>query len=318
MGLHVIAGCTVGNRYLLTGQLSEHSGDDVFAARDNETGAEVVVKFQPPKDVDSTAWFTTKGRLLEQEVRLGMRLRKIEGLARTIDGGEFGGRKYLVVEKISGMTLEDYRRDNIPVKSPFASAVIYQLATTLHAIHTRGFVHRDVKTENALIQWDGRVRLIDLGLAAPINPSPRRRTGPSGTTGYRAPEQYDPWGEITPRADIYALGCILFEMSAMWLPYQHYDSKPPREIEPIPERDRLDQMPEPLRALGLSMIAYDPADRPQSMAQVCEALRPLIPPVGAEAPPYAGSIDPTAPLRKPPPPRPRNARTRAPRTHASL
>src|SRR5436305_2353125 len=64
MGLHVIAGCTVGNRYLLTGQLSEHSGDDVFAARDNETGAEVVVKFQPPKDLDSTAWFTTKGRLL--------------------------------------------------------------------------------------------------------------------------------------------------------------------------------------------------------------------------------------------------------------
>ena len=137
------------------------------------------------------------------------------------------GVHYAVTELLEGQTLRDLVRGGA-LSPPKATAIATQIARGLEAAHARGIVHRDLKPDNVFVLNDGQVKILDFGLAkaAPssLTPPPPRTaqtvTGGLtsagmvlGTAGYMAPEQVR-GGAIDHRADIFALGCILYELLA--------------------------------------------------------------------------------------------------------
>src|SRR5690349_17869682 len=128
------------------------------------------------------------------------------------DQGEDAGRVYLVMEHAGGRTLRDLLREGRldPVEAlDIADGVL----TALAAAHAAGLVHRDVKPENVLIGDDGRVKVADFGLARAVEATSYSIADGTllGTVAYLAPEQVTS-GAADPRADIYALGVLLYEM----------------------------------------------------------------------------------------------------------
>src|SRR5207248_3444841 len=107
-----------------------------------------------------------------------------------------------------------------------ALAVVPQLCDALEYAHSQGVVHRDVKPENILLTRDGRVKIADFGLAKVADPAGVSLTGTRqamGTPHYMAPEQWERPGEVDHRADIYALGVVLYELLTGELPLGRFD-----------------------------------------------------------------------------------------------
>ena len=127
---------------------------------------------------------------------------------------------YVVTELLEGESLRERLRGGA---LPFRKAVEYgiQIAEALGAAHEKGIVHRDVKPENAFVTREGRVKLLDFGLAKLRESEPGagpddettedKTSGVRGTAGYMSPEQVT-GAPLDPRTDIFSLGAVLFEM----------------------------------------------------------------------------------------------------------
>jgi serine/threonine-protein kinase len=172
-----------------------------------------------------------------------------------------------------------------------ACALVRQLAEGLGAAHRHGIVHRDVKPENVMLLGTvgapaggaTQVKLLDFGIAKLLHDTPWvARTVPGkliGTPRYMAPEQYGGEGTIDARTDVYALGCVLFEMVCGRAPF-------PGELvgelinahrwRPAPPAASFAALPIPLDRLIAEMLGKRPEDRPADMAAVAEALRALL------------------------------------------
>ena len=192
---------------------------EVYRARDPRLEREVAVKVLP-------AGFSAdpdRLRRFEQEARAAAALNHPHILA-VYDIGTEGGTTFVVSELLEGKTLrEACRQGALPVRKATDYAV--QIAHGLAAAHEKGIVHRDLKPENLFITADGRVKILDFGLAKLTEPA-RGDAGDSnlattpgltspgmivGTVGYMAPEQVQGL-QVDPRTDIFALGCVLYEM----------------------------------------------------------------------------------------------------------
>ncbi|MEK7953472.1 pectinesterase family protein [Luteolibacter soli] len=123
------------------------------------------------------------------------------------DFGETGGLYYLVMEFINGVNLRDLLRDG-KMAPEQALAIIPPICEALQFAHDHGIVHRDIKPENILLDRDGRVKIADFGIATLAGDAAER----AGTPHYMAPEQNGGAQAIDHRADIYALGVVLYEM----------------------------------------------------------------------------------------------------------
>ena len=150
--------------------------------------------------------------LRESELAAGLQHRNV---VRTLTAGEDGERLYLAMEYIEGSDLRELLQQEAPVEAERALSLIAQVAAALDAAHEAGLVHRDVKPGNVLVAGgaDGEhVYVCDFGLARHLS-SASSLTGDRGFVGtidYVSPEQIT--GEhIDPRADVYSLGCVLFE-----------------------------------------------------------------------------------------------------------
>lgn len=185
------------------------------------------------------------------------------GLAAIFEVGEADGKPYLVMEHVEGRTLA-VALDRGPLPEPTAVAVGRSLAAALAEVHRRGLVHRDVKPANILLDEAGRTRLVDFGFAT--------RTGSTvedeyaGTLRYCAPEQSGMRSRpIDGRADLYALGAVLFECATGRPPFEaasaeellrlHAFSPPPE-----PRSLRPDLSPA-LAAIITRLLAKDPDER---------------------------------------------------------
>ncbi|HET9405873.1 MAG TPA: protein kinase [Candidatus Sulfotelmatobacter sp.] len=190
---------------------------EVYRARDPQLGREVAIKILP------SSWSADPERLrrFEQEARAAAALNHPNILA-VYQLGTHEGTVYLVSELLEGSTLREQL-----LRGPLASrkAVDYaaQIAHGLAAAHEKGIVHRDLKPENLFLTKDGRIKILDFGLAKLTQPS--GTSGPElptmgegtqpgivlGTVGYMSPEQVR--GQATDhRTDLFALGAILYEM----------------------------------------------------------------------------------------------------------
>ena len=192
---------------------------EVYRARDARLGREVALKVLP----ESFSRDAERLRRFEQEARAVAALNHPNILA-IHDIGESGGAPFLVSELLEGHSLRK-ELDSGPV--PTRRAVDYgtQLANGLAAAHDKGIVHRDLKPENVFVCADGRIKILDFGLAKLAKPAMSAEEGVTqgasmqettpgmvlGTVGYMSPEQVR--GEpADARSDIFALGTILYEM----------------------------------------------------------------------------------------------------------
>jgi Tol biopolymer transport system component len=193
---------------------------EVYRARDARLGREVAIKVLPP------AFASDSERLdrFEQEARAAAALNHPNLLA-VYDLGRYEHAPFIVSELLEGETLrERIAASPLPVRKAVDFAV--QVAHGLAAAHEKGIVHRDLKPENLFVTSDGRVKVLDFGLAKLVQPegtaagvsalptTPNTLPGVVlGTVGYMAPEQVR-GVPADHRADIFALGAILYEMLA--------------------------------------------------------------------------------------------------------
>ena len=205
--------------YEVLGLLGAGGMGEVYRARDSALRREVAIKVLPSfvsRDPDQL-------RRFEQEAQAAAALNHPNILA-VHRFGVFEGAPYLVSELLEGSTLRELLRHGaIPIRKAIDYGV--QIAHGLAAAHDKGIVHRDLKPENLFVTKDGRVKILDFGLAkltqrqpesADARPDSDCRNRPGvvmGTAGYMSPEQVR--GQpVDHRTDIFAFGAILYEMLA--------------------------------------------------------------------------------------------------------
>jgi serine/threonine-protein kinase len=190
---------------------------EVYCARDTRLGRDVAIKVLPcsfSADPDRLHRF-------EREARAAAALNH-PNILSVFQMGTYEGAPYLVSELLEGQTLREHiRRGPLTVRTAINYAV--QIANGLAAAHDKGIVHRDLKPENLFVAKDGRVKILDFGLAKLTQPKPdttattrplAEETKPGlliGTVGYMSPEQIR-GGTADSRSDIFAFGAILYEM----------------------------------------------------------------------------------------------------------
>src|SRR5246127_4408939 len=186
---------------------------EVYRARDTRLGRDVAIKVLPglSSEPDRLIRF-------EQEARATAALNH-PNILIIFEMGTHVGLPYIVTELLEGKTLaESLRRGPLPPRKAIDYGV--QIAQGLAAAHEKGIAHRDLKPENLFVTKEGRIKILDFGLAkiAPLKekfdallPTIKRHGGGSGTVGYMSPEQVR--GQATVhRTDIFAFGAILYEM----------------------------------------------------------------------------------------------------------
>ena len=272
-------GCYTVARRLGAGGMGE-----VWRARDERLGRDVAIKLLLPHPSDATE----RVLALQQEARAVGALNHTNVLT-VHDVGEHGGAPYLVTECLEGESLRGRLRDGaLPVEA--ALDVALQVARGLGAAHGRGIVHRDLKPENIFLGLDGRVKILDFGLAtlhdseaqgspSQALPAEARRSLVAGTAGYMAPEQLR--GEVVDRrADIFALGAVLHEMLAGCPPFKGQSTLATLEavlkLEP-PELSAVNPGVSPaLSHVVRRCLAKAPDDRFAAVTEVASALEAVI------------------------------------------
>ncbi|GAA3007599.1 serine/threonine protein kinase PkaE [Kitasatospora albolonga] len=296
----------VGGRYRLGEPIGQGGMGQVWAGTDERLGRPVAVKllraarFGHGPDPDASL---RRRFLRECRVTAGL---DHPGLVTVFDAGEDDGELYLVMQRVAGLSLADLIAAQDPCPLERAVAVAAQLCGALEAVHTAGLVHRDLKPSNVMVREDGRVVLLDLGIATALDPSATRLTltgVPIGSPAYMAPEQALATG-ADRRSDLYALGCLLHEMLAGRAPFEAPSALGVlrRQVDepPTPLRELRPEVPVVLEALVLDLLAKRPEDRPPGTRAVYARLLPLLPQARAELRPAAGVLpDPTAPYRYP-------------------
>jgi serine/threonine-protein kinase len=232
-------------------------------------------------------------------------------VVHVFDQGTDGEHVYLSMEYVPGRTLRDVLRDRERLPAREALEIMIPVLAALGAAHQAGLVHRDVKPENVLLADDGRVKVVDFGLARAIEGSNHQtRTGIMiGTIAYMSPEQVTD-GRATAGSDVYAAGIMLFELvtgrqpyaseSPMAVAYKHVHESVPAPSSVVPG------VPPLLDTLVAAATSKDPAERPADasalLVAAVETHRML--PVGAEPPPPAPGtalpLGPGAPAAPPP------------------
>jgi serine/threonine-protein kinase len=263
------------NRWIWPFELLEQIGEGgmgvVYRARYVVNNRTVAVKILPTDVTDKTALAR-----FERETELLKDLRH-PNIVRSFGGVCEDKCRFYAMELVEGGSLEDVlqRRGRLPWEQVVEYAL--QMCAALECSHRHGIIHRDVKPANFLIGANGQLKLSDFGLASVA--AQRKITQPGKTAGtflYMAPEQIK-GAEITPRTDLYALGCVLFEMLT---------GKPPFAAEtPAATLDRHCRQPPPrvseialdcpanLDRLVDRLLEKDPAKRPQSAVDVARELR---------------------------------------------
>jgi predicted Ser/Thr protein kinase len=212
---------------------------------------------------------------------------------------------YLVMEFIDGQSLQAVMKRSGQLPVPMVIRIVHDVAEILAAAHKSGIVHRDLKPDNILLSRDefgnDFTKILDFGVAKFVNAqsmSGKTKIGSIlGTPWYMPPEQCQGFLTVDYRSDIYALGCVFYQMVAGKVPFAgtlrdvlmahiHVDPQPPRNFCP--------SIPPAVEKLILQMMAKEPADRPVSMDVVAATLADFL-----EVPPARSRSSRTVPPPQP-------------------
>ncbi len=197
-------------RYTIVAKIGEGGMGSVFAARDEDLGRDVAIKTLHKQLADDTM----RARL-RREARAAAAVNH-PGICQVFEIGEHDGQLFLAMERLDGEPLSD-RMDRGAVPVAEAIRIAIEILDALAALHARGFVHRDLKPSNVFLTPRG-IKLLDFGVALPIESAFKdaddrlTQTGTIvGTPAFMAPEQWIE-SDVTPAADLFSVGAILFEM----------------------------------------------------------------------------------------------------------
>jgi eukaryotic-like serine/threonine-protein kinase len=245
---------------------------NVFAARHRQTGQRAVVKFL---QADSARAPEVQRRFV-REVAVAEKLNH-PNIVRHYDCGLADDQIYFAMEFVDCGTLKEVllKRAKLPWREAVECAI--QIAAALDHAHKIGVIHRDLKPANLFLSAEGHVKVGDFGLARDLNSTRITMDGHTvGTVRYMPPEQIYGDATLTGAADLYALGCILFEM-IVGVPA--FDGNTIMQIfeaqihkEPTPPAQLVRDCPRDLSDLVMRLLAKKPAARPGSAADVQAAL----------------------------------------------
>jgi tetratricopeptide (TPR) repeat protein len=269
-------GDRLDDRFELEQQIGSGGMGEVFRAHDLRSGEPVAVKVIADERSHRTARFAREIKVLAELSH--------PGIVRYITHGVTpSGALFLVMEWLDGDVL-DARLRRGPLTAHEAVTLATRVAEALGAAHAHGIIHRDLKPSNLLLPGGHieQVKLLDFGIAQREGRTQLTRTGTVvGTPGYMAPEQARIGGPIDVRADVFSLGCVMFECLTGVAPFDGDNiaailakilfGAAPRVSELWPE------VPEPLGALVGQMLSKDPALRPSNGTTLAAALAALGP-----------------------------------------
>ena len=201
-------------------------------------------------------------------------------LVTFIKAGYEGKTPYMVLEYVESRTLRDLLLYREPLLTENVMIFIRQLANVIQYVHSRGFLHLDIKPENILVRPDGRLVLIDFDLALPRKRFFKRLSTVSGTTAYVPPETLVD-RQADDRADIYAFGICCYEMLTFHKPYEGEKIEQVRaaqidpKIPPTPIKQYNPNIPAGVANLVMKCIAKRPEDRYPDMVLVLRDLNRL-------------------------------------------
>lgn len=244
-------GCEVGH-LVIEEEIGRGGMGCVFRARDRRLDRVVAVKTLAPSLFADPA----RVALLEREARLTAALNH-PNIATIHSVEDRGDERFLVLEYLDGPTLAETLGPGVEVETALEWA--RQLASALEAAHSEGVIHRDLKPTNLKITRDGRLKVLDFGIA--LGRGDGGRAAPAGTPGYMSPEQRR-GEELDPRTDIYSWGCLVAQLVL---------GRVPREAEPI-ETELAERVPTPVARLVAAALEVDRAKRISSATTLRQGL----------------------------------------------
>jgi serine/threonine-protein kinase len=260
-----MAGDVVAERYELQQLVGSGGMSSVYRAHDRVLERTVALKVLHERLVAHH----------EVVERFSREAKLVAGLSHTnivtvIDRGEYGGSPYIVFEYIPGENLKQLLGRSGPLPVDRALELGIEIARALAFAHVKGFVHRDVKPQNVLLDGNGDAKVTDFGIARPIEAHDgETQTGTVlGTCDYISPEQAQ-GRHVDEHTDVYSLGIVLYELLTGDVPFtgdnfvaiamQHINTLPP------PLTLRRPEVPRRVEAAVEKALAKDPADRFETM-----------------------------------------------------
>jgi eukaryotic-like serine/threonine-protein kinase len=198
-------GCVIDGRYRVFERVGAGGAASVYRAADLRLGREVALKVLHPGLVHD-------GERVERFRREAQSAASLSHphIAAIYDRGEWDDTHYIAMEYVAGCSLRSIIVEEGPLEQAWATDLTVQLLCAAGAMHGRGIVHRDLKPENLIVDADGRLKVIDFGIA---RAGPSDITAPGaiyGSAHYLSPEQAE-GGEVTGASDLYSAGVVLYE-----------------------------------------------------------------------------------------------------------
>jgi WD40 repeat protein/serine/threonine protein kinase len=281
----------IDGRFVVEAEVASGGMGRVYRGRDLTTGAQVAVKVLLRRGVTDHARFEREAEILASFDR--------DGVVRYVAHGALDdGAPYLAMAWVDGETLEA-RLGAVGVTIADSVVVARRVADVLAFVHERGIVHRDIKPSNLILQDRAidRTMVIDFGIARAVDADSLTATGSIiGTPSYNAPEQIRGERDIGPAADVFALGCVLYECLTGGVAFVGTQLAALREKvlrwEPPRVRALAPEVPNDLDELVTRMLAKHAADRPRDGAALVAELAALPVISATAAAPRRRSVEP--------------------------
>jgi eukaryotic-like serine/threonine-protein kinase len=284
------------SHYRITGKLGTGGMGVVYEAEDTRLPRKVALKFLPEELADDPDAARRFRREAETIALLSHPL-----ICTIYDIGEHEGRAFIAMECVDGVNLKTYMARHT-LGDEEVIDIARQITTALEAAHAKGVVHRDIKPGNIVVSEDGRVKVLDFGLARRFRSDEAEEMGlglegstilgrPLGTANYMAPERILQL-PLDPRSDLFSLGVVMFEMATGRLPFA--GASPSETVTNILEQPPVlltELAPDRSKALARivdRLLAKRAADRYQSAAELRDALAAPVPKAGG--PGIAGRV----------------------------
>src|SRR5438093_13730158 len=251
----------LGGRYELLEKIGEGGAAEVFRARDTRLNRIAAVKLlRPQYTIDEAS-----------RNRFAVEARTAAGLSHPniVDIYDFGeapdGSMFIVMQYVDGENLKDILQQRGRMSPAEVVPIARQVCRALSVAHANGLIHRDVKPQNIMIDRTGNVRLTDFGVVKALSGPSLNQSGMTfGTAAYLSPEQAT-GAPISPASDIYALGCVMYEMLSGTPPFAGDN---PAVVaykqvweHPRPLHDLVPEVPPSLEGVVMRCLNKDPGRR---------------------------------------------------------
>lgn len=268
MSIRSLIGEVVGDRYRLIEKIGSGGFATVYRAEDPKEHCWVAIKVLHEHLADDPAFI----QRFHAELKKALKIRH-PGFRKYLGQGEDRGLHYLVMEYLDGQTLAEVLEVKRKLAYSESLEIARQVGEALVAAHEGGIVHRDLKPSNLMMLRDGRVKILDLGIAkdllSTLHSVPSISSGAALTPRYASPEQLEGKHDIDGRSDLYSLGVSLYQCLYGSLPFP---GESPTAILSLERKEQLQfpptEGPPWVQALLRKLLFYDRDQRYQSAAEL--------------------------------------------------